>query len=45
MNKSTIQDNEHVYNVHRLVEKFDEKGKKIRGDYISASSEHHIQWC
>jgi hypothetical protein len=43
MNKSTQQDNEHVYDIHTLVEKFDEKGKKIRGNYISVSDEHRIQ--
>jgi len=43
MNKSTLQDNKHVYDTHTLVEKFDEKGKKIRDNYISVSDEHLIQ--
>ena len=29
MNKSTLQDNEHVYDVRTLVEKFNEKEKKL----------------
>lgn len=30
MDKSTLRDNEHVYDVHTLVEKFDGKEKKFK---------------